>query len=150
MVLLALIENFGPFDYFFTLSCGDYRYPENFTSLLQDQEITYGVIDGEEICLINGLRIDEFLEKNSSKHEFIRTNILTATRNFDFRFKTFLKTVILNNCSRLPVKMYSYRVEFQSRGSAHIHGVLWIDTDKLVDSDIKAGNDRSHLFLRVM
>ena len=38
--------------------------------------------------------------------------------------------------------MYSYRVEFQSRGSAHIHGVLWIDTDKLVDSDIKAGNDR--------
>ena len=103
MELMALIENYGPFDLFFTLSCGDYRYDENFTSLLQDQEITYIVIDGVETCLINGLLIKEFLEQNSSIHEFIRTNILTATRNFDFRVKTFLKTVIMNQYSNMPV-----------------------------------------------
>ena len=124
MELMALIENYGPFDLFFTLSCGDYRYDENFTSLLQDQEITYIVIDGVETCLINGLLIKEFLEQNSSMHEFIRTNILTATRNFDFRVKTFLKTVVMNQYSNMPVKMYSFRVEFQGRGSAHIHGVI--------------------------
>ena len=142
MELMALIENYGPFDLFFTLSCGDYRYDENFTSLLQDQEITYIVIDGVETCLINGLLIKEFLEQNSSMHEFIRTNILTATRNFDFRVKTFLKTVIMNQYSNMPVKMYSFRVEFQGRGSAHIHGVIWLDIAKLVEQQMKSGNDR--------
>ena len=142
MVLVALIENYGPFDLFFTLSCGDYRYSENFCALLQDQEITYAILDGEEVCFINGLTISEFLDQNSSMHEFIRTNILTATRNFDYRIKCFLRTVIMNNCSDMPVKMYSYRVEFQSRGSAHIHGVLWLDIPMLIDRQMKSGNDR--------
>ena len=41
MELFAKIENLGPFHIFWTLSCGDTRFPENFTCLLQDQEILY-------------------------------------------------------------------------------------------------------------
>ena len=37
--LIARLENLGPFTYFFTLSCGDLRWPENFTALLQDKII---------------------------------------------------------------------------------------------------------------
>ena len=48
----------------------------------------------------------------------------------------------MNQCSNLPVKMYSYRIEFQGRGSAHIHGVIWLDIPKLVDLELKSGNDR--------
>ena len=29
------------------------------------------------------------------------------------------------------VKYYTFKVEFQQRGAAHIHGTLWLDTRKL-------------------
>ena len=141
MELFAKIENLGPFHIFWTLSCGDTRFPENFTCLLQDQEILYTIIDGKETCLINGMTIEKFMEQNSSKHEFIRNNILTATRNFDFRLKKFLSMVIKNACSDMPVKHYSYRIEFQNRGSAHAHGVLWLDIDKIVENSLKDGHE---------
>ena len=50
--LIARLENLGAFNFFFTLSCADLCWPENFTALLQDHEITYdsdidkGKIDG--------------------------------------------------------------------------------------------------------
>ena len=31
----------------------------------------------------------------------------------------------------MRVKYYTYRVEFQARGAGHIHGVLWLDMDRL-------------------
>ena len=37
--LIAKLENLGPFHFFFTLSCADNRYEENFTSALTDCEI---------------------------------------------------------------------------------------------------------------
>ena len=139
MELFAKIENLGPFHIFWTLSCGDSRFPENFTILLQDQDVHYAVIDGKETVLINGMTIEEFMKQNSSKHEFIRNNILTATRNFDFRLKEFLTSIIKNASSDMPVKHYSYRIEFQSRGSAHAHGVLWLDIDKIIENGLKDG-----------
>ena len=38
---IAKLENHGPFQIFFTLSCADTRFEENFTSLLQDHKIHY-------------------------------------------------------------------------------------------------------------
>ena len=52
--LIARLENLGPFNFFFTLSCADMRWPENFTALLQDQEISYKYENGEEDIKING------------------------------------------------------------------------------------------------
>ena len=59
--LIAKLENLGPFHFFFTLSCADMRYQENFTSLLQEYNIIYKeekghekaylVIDGQEVSL---------------------------------------------------------------------------------------------------
>ena len=81
-VLFAMLENLGPFTWFFTLSCADYRYEENFTSLLQDHHVTYIMENGVEKCLIDGQTIEEFLSQHETQHEFIRKNTLTATRNF--------------------------------------------------------------------
>ena len=66
--------------------------------------------------LINDLSVEDYLSKNSSKHEYIKNNILTATRNFQHRVKTFVKTIIMNKFSPMNVQFYNYRVEFQMRG----------------------------------
>ena len=116
--LFAKVENNGAFHMFFTLSCGDYRFNENFTSLLQDERISYIFKDGQEEVLINDLSIEDFLSQNSSKHEFIRRNILTSTRNFQHRLKTFIKNIVMNKCSPMSVRYYSYRIEFQMRGKS--------------------------------
>ena len=118
--LFAKVENIGAFHMFFTLSCGDYRFLENFTSLLQDEKITYIFKDGTEDVLINDLNVEDYLSQNSSKHEFIRSNILTATRNFQHRLKTFIRTIVMNKCSPMNVRYYSLRIEFQMRGKCSI------------------------------
>ena len=85
--LIAKLENLGPFHFFFTLSCADNRYEENFTSALTDCEIIYKNVKGKEQAFVveNGVEVtlDDYLNDNVSKHEFIRNNILNATRNFN-------------------------------------------------------------------
>ena len=116
MELQAMVENEGPFTMFFTLSAADTRYPENFTALLQDHKISYVFREGREECLIDNETIEKFLEKNSSKYAFIRDNILTATRNYHFRVRSFIRSIVMNKFSEMCCKFYSYRVEFQLRG----------------------------------
>ena len=113
--LIARVMNVGPFTWFYTLSCGDARFPENFTSLLKDHVITYTVEDCEEQIKIDGISLEEFLQQNQSKHEFLRKNILNATRIFDHRLKAFIKRVIMNPMGEMAAKYYSYRIEFQLR-----------------------------------
>ena len=114
--LFAKVENLGVFHIFWTLSCADYRFNENFTSFLKDEKISYNFNDGQEEVLINGVSVEDYLSKNSSKHNHIKNNILTATRNFNHRVKTFVKTIIMNKFNPLNVLYYNYRVEFQMRG----------------------------------
>ena len=114
---IAKVVNLGPFSWFFTLSCADYHYSENFTALLQDHTISYyfDFEAGEEMCLIDGLSIEEFLKQHESKHEFIRKNILTATRHWEHRLKQFIEVVIKNALGPMCVKYYQTRIEFQLR-----------------------------------
>ena len=37
--MIAKLENLGPFQWFFTLSCADRRWDENFSSLLEDRDL---------------------------------------------------------------------------------------------------------------
>ena len=136
---IAKLENHGPFQIFFTLSCADSRFEENFTSLLQDHEIHYEIKDGKEKCFIDGQTLEEFLKSHQSKHEFIRKNILTATRNFDHRVKNFIKIIIMSKFNEMHVEFYNYRVEFQMRGAGHIHGVLWINFDSFQKDERNKG-----------
>ena len=93
---IAKLENHGPFQIFFTLSCADTRFEENFTSLLQDHKIHYEMKDGKEMCFIDGQILENFLKAHQKKHEFICRNILTATRNFDHRVKNFINLIIMS------------------------------------------------------
>ena len=59
--------------------------------------------------------LTKFLEEDvdESLHEMIRTNVLTATRNFQHRVEAFRTEIIMGDNSPMKVKHISYRVEFQ-------------------------------------
>ena len=130
--LLARLENLGPFTFFFTLSCGDMRWPENFTALLKDQTVTYEEIDFKEEVKVNGMLLEDYLRENENKHAFIKKNLLNATLTFHHRVKMFVKYIIMSTGNPMSIKYNSYKVEFAMRGAAHIHGVLWVDWQKFI------------------
>ena len=138
--MLAKLENLGPFQFFWTLSCADSRWDENFSSLLIDFGITIHYSfnsDGFEetkVVLEGGgtLNLKDYMEQyvDESKHEMIRTNILNASRNYNHRVKAFIKEIVLHKSNPMSVQYYSTKVEFQGRGAGHNHGVLWVDNLK--------------------
>ena len=83
--MYAKLENLGPFTFFFTLSCADVRWAENFTSLLEGHKVIFISIDGKEDFYIDDKPLDEFLKTYPSKHEFIKNNLLNAPLNFQHR-----------------------------------------------------------------
>ena len=145
--LIARLENLGPFHLFFTLSCGEKRYNENFTPFfkeipeLMDFKFRYVIEDGREKVEVNfenkWLELDDFLKNHyKTKHEFIKSHVLSQTLTFDHRVQQFIQNIMMNPCNGLPVKYYSYRVEFQLRGAAHIHGTIWVDFEKYFQHQI--------------
>ena len=146
--LCAKLDNIGPFQWFFTLSCADKRWPATLVSVIQEREnvrkVVTELITGEDgyTSLKTSIHtttdpwpvdLDTFMERETdlSLHEVIRQNVIEATRYFDFRVKAFIKEVVMGGANPMAVQYYSYRVEFQARGAAHIHGVLWANIDKL-------------------
>jgi hypothetical protein len=140
--MIAKLENLGPFHIFFTLSCGDTRYDENFSSFLVENGYTVEYTkdeDGSTKTTVNSKdgrskkSLKEFLieDVDDSLHELIRTNVLTATRNFQHRVNAFRKEVLMGENNSMNIKHISYRVEFQGRGAAHIHGTLWLDMKRI-------------------
>ena len=116
--LIGKLENIGPFPLFFTLSCAEKRWSENFTTFLREHHVEYSYENTTEHCLVDSIPLNEFLQKeeNVSKHEYIRQNILTMTLNFNQRVQEFIKHIIMDKESPLAVEYYNYRVEFQMRG----------------------------------
>ena len=123
--MIAKLENIGPFHFFFTLSCGDIRCEENFSAFLVDNGYTIEYIENEngttetEVKLKDGTQkpLQEFLTDNldESLHEMIRTNVITATRNFQHRVDAFRNEILMGKNNPMHIKHISYRVEFQGR-----------------------------------
>ena len=144
--MLAKLENLGPFQFFFTLSCADSRWDENFSSLLRFLKVTvryeYDTKEGTDKTSIiyrdkNNVEVEvslkDYLENevNTSLHELIRTNVLNATRNYTQRVKAFIKTIVMDKNNPMAIEHYSTKVEFQGRGAGHNHGVLWANVKKM-------------------
>ena len=128
--IIAKIENFGAFQFFFTLSCADMRWASNFAPLLIEMEykLNYTIEQNKEghwEVKITGKKdneewkdiMDIIKEFDESQHEILRDNVLTATRYFNHRVKQFISKIILCKENPMNVKFYSYKVEFQQRGA---------------------------------
>ncbi|XP_065942067.1 uncharacterized protein [Magallana gigas] len=64
----------------------------------------------------------------SEKSEILRRNPVTVARMFEHRFHVFQKEVILAPANPIgSVVDYFVRVEFQQRGSPHMHCLYWVE-----------------------
>ena len=79
---------------------------------------------------------------DESLHEFIRTNVFIATRNFMHRLKTFRTEIMTGNNNPMAIENWSDKMEFQGRGAAHIHGVAWCNL-KRVSQSLNLDDDNS-------
>ena len=91
--MLAKLDNLGPFHLFFTLSCADMRWDENFAAILHDRsfDIKYTLTKDDEDnwdTIIEARKTKEeeykliklFIEEDIdvSLHELVRDNVLTV------------------------------------------------------------------------
>ena len=131
--LLSKLDNFGAFQYFFTLSCADLRWTSNYAPILLEKgyELKYCLEPDDKgiwTVKINAkldeekkwMEIEEVLEGlNCSKHEIARGNVVQSTRYFQHRVKQFLSKIVLSKDNSMNVNLYSYKVEFQQRGAGN-------------------------------
>ena len=70
------------------------------------------------------------------KTKLVQKDPVTCSRYFDHRVHEFLNTVLKSNCEPIgKVKDYFYRVEFQQRGSPHIHMLVWVENAPTLDTN---------------
>ena len=73
MEMIAKLENFGPFHLFYTLSCGDMRWDENFSSILREKD--YNIIwTAENGTLENSTDVNvkvEYMKDGKNKSELL-------------------------------------------------------------------------------
>ena len=141
--VLATMDNYGPFHWFFTLSCADKRWRACIAAICRNfpevEDVIY-INQGKEESVIkikikdkdNEMLLDDFVATiDQSLHEVLRTNVLTVTRYFDHKVKSFIKNIVMGNGNEMGVILFTYRIEFQKRGHPHAHGCLWVDINKM-------------------
>ena len=65
---------------------------------------------------------------------YLNLNPVVLARHFQYRVETFFKVIVLNGPLE-KVKCHTIRVEFQVRGSLHIHSFIWIIDAPILTKD---------------
>ena len=74
-----------------------------------------------------------------TRSRLVQSDPVTCVRHFDHRVSQFIGTILKNPESPLGVlKDYFYRVEFQQRGSPHIHMLAWIENSPKYNENTNA------------
>ncbi|KAK3929764.1 ATP-dependent DNA helicase [Frankliniella fusca] len=102
--LLSMVEQIGLPTLFCTFSAADLHWPELFKLLAPDEDLT-------TMSLFR-------------KKQLVKNNPLIVDTFFLKRVETFMAQVVIK---KYKVKDYWFRIEYQHRGSPHMHGVLWIE-----------------------
>ena len=115
--LLGMIRQLGPCTWFVTLSAADLKWKD-----------TIRIIAAQQGQTLTDQEIDSLTWEQ--KCTWLRSNPVTAARHFDHRIDLFMKHILLNkNINPLgEITDFKYRIEFQQRGSPHVHMLLW-ETD---------------------
>ena len=72
------------------------------------------------------------------KCRLIKTDPVTCARYFDHRFQRFLFEVLFDKSHPVgEIVDYFYRIEFQQRGSPHVHMLLWVKNAPKTDTHSK-------------
>ena len=125
--VLAMVKQLGIPTFFMTLSSADLKW-------------------NELISIINKLNKQGLSEediKNFAYHkrcQLLNSNPVLVARHFQYRAEVFFKEIIIDG-SLWKIKYYAIHVEFQVRGSPHVHCFLWVMNSPLLNSNNKEEHD---------
>ena len=114
--VFAMIRQLGLPTWFMSLSSADTKWIDLLKMLATlNQKVDYS---DEQIANLTW----------EQKTKLIQSDPVTCARYFDHRVQTFI-SVVLNSDHEPLGKLtdYFYRVEFQQRGSPHIHMIAWVE-----------------------
>lgn len=111
--LIAMVKNLGAPTWFLTLSCNDLNWDDILRSLL----IAAGRPDENP----NDLNFND-------KQKLVDEHLVTLSRQFMIRVNAFMR-LLKNDDQILGGKLtdFWWRIEFQNRGSPHLHMLCWIE-----------------------
>ena len=114
--IFAMIRQLSLPTWFMSLSAADTRWTDLLRMLARlNDDIEYSEEEIENLSW-------------QEKTKLVQKDPVTCSRYFDHRVQEFLNTVLKSSCEPIgKVKDFFYRVEFQQRGSPHIHMLVWIE-----------------------
>ena len=70
------------------------------------------------------------------KCRLIQSDPVTCARHFDYQFNQFLRHFLMSSAAPLgKIADWFYRVEYQQRGSPHIHMLFWLESAPVYGCD---------------
>ena len=122
--IFAMIRQLSLPTWFMSLSAADTRWTDLLKMLAK---------------LNDGIYYSEKELENLSwqeKTKLFQKDPVTCSRYFDHRVQEFLNTVLKSSCEPIGKLLdYFYRVEFQQRGSPHIHMLVWIENAPTLETN---------------
>ena len=122
--IFAMIRQLSLPTWFMSLSAADTRWTDLLKMLAK---------------LNDGIYYSEKELENLSwqeKTKLVQKDPVTCSRYFDHRVQEFLNTVLKSSCEPIGKLLdYFYRVEFQQRGSPHIHMLIWIENAPTLETN---------------
>ena len=110
--VMACVRQLGIPTWFCSFSSADLCWQNLLTSILKQEGRRQTVEDLEW----------------ADRCELLRRNPVTAARMFDYRWHCFLKEVLMSPSQPIgKIVDHFYRIEFQQRGSPHVHALFWIE-----------------------
>ena len=125
--VVAMVKQLGIPAWFMTLSCADLRWPELFQIIARTQGVN---MTDEQVEALS------YYERCS----MLNRNPVVVAKHFQYRVETFFKEVLMTNANPIgKIIYYALRIEFQMRGSPHLHALIWTsDCPKLTHDNIQA------------
>ena len=112
--LFAMLRTLGPPTFFITFSADDHHW--------KDLMVVLASCSGRNI---SNEQVDEL--SNEERRTLMTSNPVVTARHFQHRFQSLVKEIIKESGRPIgEVTDFFWRVEFQLRGSPHIHSLWWI------------------------
>ena len=110
--VVAMVKQLGIPTWFMTLSCADLRWPELFQIIARTKGKN---MTNEEVSALS----------YSERCSMLNLNPVIVAKHFQYRVETFFTEVLLSNANPIgKIVYYALRIEFQMRGSPHLHALI--------------------------
>ncbi len=111
--VVAMVKQLGIPTWFMRLSCADLRWPELFQIVARTQGRYITEEQVEDLSYIK-------------RCQMLNSNPVATAKHFQHRVETFFSETLLSKSNPIgKVIYYTLRIEFQMRGSPHLHALIW-------------------------